>query len=199
MGPYTRSGDTGFSALPGPGGRRVRKDDARFAALGTIDELNAMVGLCLSEARRVRHAFISERLAEFQQDLLGVGSVLAAVAAEGEPPLRLAPAAVEQMEADINRIAGELPRLEHFVLPGGSELACRLHVARALARRAERTAVVALEASGKAQSGGDRGQASTGSQAAMILRYLNRLSDVLFALARLANRDGGQEEQVWTP
>jgi cob(I)alamin adenosyltransferase len=200
---YSGSGDGGFARLPGPAGN-ARKDDARFAALGTIDELNATIGLCAAEARRTNRGPICQTLCGVQEDLLRLGAVFAAVSSGGEAPLRLGGGEVERMEKEIDRISAELPELTHFVLPGGCELAARLHAARTVARRAERAAVAALNptAPGEPRAGARRGGAGQdpgGSQTLPVLTYLNRLSDLLFTLARLANHQAGEGDAVWTP
>ncbi len=176
---HTKDGDGGFTDLPD---RRVRKDAPLPAALGALDELNATVGRCLAEANRINHVFIREALLPVQGELLAAGADLAA--AGGQP--RLDPAAVERMERDVDSIRADLPELKHFILPAGGELACRLHLARAVARRAERDVVAALDP-------------QPGAAPPAVLRYLNRLSDLLFALARLANRDADEPDAIWTP
>lgn len=181
---YTRSGDEGFSRLRDGG--PVRKDDPRFAALGAVDELNVWVGLSLAEARRVKGDPIVEALSAVQQELFSVGAMLAAAGAGGASGAQLDPAAVARMEEQIDRICAELPELGHFILPGGCELAGRLHAARAVAHRAERALVAAVNPTGPGQP-------------SLILRYVNRLSDLLFALGRLANHDAGVGEVIWKP
>ncbi len=169
---YTKSGDGGFASLPGAG-EKVRKDDPRFSAVGSLDELNAAVGFCLAEARRVRDASVVDALGPVQAELFSVGAV---------PPAPL-DAAVARMEKRIDAICGELPELKDFILPGGCELACRLHLARTIARRAERAVVAALDL-----------RDDEPHEASDALRYLNRLSDLLFALARQANHNVGESE-----
>ena len=139
---YTGKGDGGFTDSPGG---RARKDAAGPAAVGTLDELNAAVSLCLAEANRVNHVFIREALLPLQGELLAVGVDLAAALAASCPPPRLPAGAVSRLERDIDTLCGELPELKSFILPGGSELAARLHLARTIARRAERAAVTALD------------------------------------------------------
>lgn len=191
---YTRTGDKGFTLLPGPEGARplrVRKDDARLAALGEVDELNAVIGLCVGEAVRAQHAVIRKALTNVQKELLRVGAVLAAVVAGRKPEVRLRQTSVSRLEKQMDAIGRELPELKHFVLPGGCELAARLHLARAVARRAERTVVTMMNLAGRASK--------KDSPAAVVARYLNRLSDFMFALTRLANRDAGLGDAVWHP
>lgn len=177
---YTRTGDSGETALFGGG--RVGKDHPRVAAYGTVDELNAVVGWALT---CVRDSRIQERLGLVQHDLLAVGSELATPpppsggrrpATPGIPTER-----VGEMEGWIDEAASELAPLREFILPGGSEGAAALHVARTVCRRAER-AVVALGVEG-------------GSGVAV--RYLNRLSDLLFVFARLENRRAATPDVTW--
>jgi len=170
---------------------RLRKDDPRLAALGTIDELNAAVGLCVVEARRQNSARLAGALERAQGNLLRVGAMLAAIAAGAQPSVRLGTAAVTRMEKRIDAIWRRLGELKQFILPGGCELSARLHLARAVARRAERAAVAAIDVSQHSKR--------SGADAAIAAKYLNRLSDFLFALARQANQDCGQADQVWEP
>lgn len=181
MAAQRRSGDGGYTQLPGPAGGRLRKDAPILTALGTLDELNAAVGQCLTEAYRINHVFIRETLGPIQAELLAAGADLAGGAAG-----RLAPASAERIQRETGSICADLPELKHFVLPGGSELAGRLHQARAIARRAERDVVAAL----KPKSTADAPPA---------VAYLNRLSDLLFALGRVANRDAGEGDTTCTP
>jgi len=191
---YTRTGDKGFTLLPGPDGSgelRVRKDDPRMAAFGALDELNAAVGLCRAEAERAGSKRIQRALASVQDVLFRAGAVLTAVGVGGTPSVRLTPQAVKALEKTIDEIQKALPALKHFVCPAGCELSARLHLARAVARRAER-AVVAAVGPGRQGRGSDRALA-------VAVQYLNRLSDALFALARQANHDAGRGDDPWTP
>jgi cob(I)alamin adenosyltransferase len=140
---------------------------------------------------RTEHAVIRKALTTIQKELLRVGAVLAAVVGGRRPEVRLRQSSVARLEKQMDAICGELPELKHFVLPGGCELAARLHLARVVARRAERTVVTMMNLAGRA--------GRKDSPAAVVARYLNRLSDFLFALARLANRDAGLEDAVWKP
>ncbi len=191
---YTRTGDRGFTLLPGPdggGSLRLRKDDPRLVALGELDEFNAQLGLCLAEARRCEHVTIVQALEKMQRNLFRVGSIFSALAAGGTPPVRLGPAEVARVEKQIDGILTRLPRVRSFLLPGGCELAARLHVARTLARRAERAVIGGLEISQHSERASRPGRS--------ICKYLNRLSDLLFALARLANHDADAREETWKP
>lgn len=173
---YTRTGDGGETECGD--GRRVSKSDPRVAALGEIDELNAQVGLCLSACSASEHGEVAEMLRPVQGELCAVSAGLGpGGAAEANET------GVARMEGQIDSICKKLGPLKQLVLPGGCEAACRLHVARAVCRRAERAAVACAEGGGAVPAG--------------VLRYLNRLSDLLFALARLANRGAKGAEQTW--
>ena len=160
---YTRGGDKGETSLGD--GSRVSKLDPRIAALGDVDELNSLLGL-------------AGGLDRIQNELFDLGADLSVPYAGNEARLRVTDGAVERLEREIDDTNETLPELKSFVLPGGSERAARLYLARAVCRRAER-AVLAVE--------------DTNPLAAV---YLNRLSDLLFVLARAAN---GGEEPLWKP
>lgn len=181
---YTRKGDTGETSLYG--GDRVSKSHARVEAYGTVDELNSVLGLAVA---RLPDALADwrEPLAAIQADCFTVGAILASPRAAGERPAHipdLPDDCVAEMEAWIDRLDEELEPLRAFVLPGGSEPAAALHVARAVCRRAERR-VVALAAEEEVDP--------------VVLRYLNRLGDLLFTLARAANRGTGTDDVEWHP
>jgi cob(I)alamin adenosyltransferase len=175
---YTRGGDAGETSLGD--GARVSKLDARIAAFGTVDEVNAAVGVvlageCTNEIRKA--------LERVQNELFDVGADLS-VPLEYEGRLRVTQPQVDALERDCDRFNADLPELKSFVLPGGTEAAAHLHVARAACRRAEREAIAAAGSVGVSQ---------------LVLVYLNRLSDLLFILARAANAGGGREEPLWRP
>jgi cob(I)alamin adenosyltransferase len=190
---YTRTGDDGTTGLIGGG--RVRKCDPRIECTGTVDELNAGIGLAAGalaggggggagaaagEAERVA------QLRQVQNDLFVIGSHLAT---PDESPHRSSlPALDEQMvtrlEMQIDAAESQLPRLRNFILPGGSDAAARLHLARTVCRRAERRLV---------EFSLDR------PVPGIVLTYLNRLSDWLFVQARLANRLAGVDDVPWRP
>ncbi|MGA2266118.1 MAG: cob(I)yrinic acid a,c-diamide adenosyltransferase [Phycisphaerae bacterium] len=172
-------GDTG----PGDG-RRVRKSDPAVAALGDLDELNVHVGLCLQGALADGHKDIVAALEPLQAELCTLAAHLGGMGTTFDG------SAVARLERQIDAAWAELPPLEKLILPRGCELACRLHVARTVCRRAER-AIVAL-----ADAGAGAGTASK-KVPPEVLRYLNRLSDLLFALARLANHYAGTGEETW--
>jgi cob(I)alamin adenosyltransferase len=175
---YTRGGDAGQTSLGD--GARVSKLDARIAAFGTVDEVNAALGVvlagdCPDDLRDV--------LARVQNELFDVGADLS-VPMEHEARLRVSQLQVDALERDCDRFNEELPELKSFILPGGTETAAQLHVARAACRRAEREAIAA---------------AGTVDVNPLVLVYLNRLSDLLFILARAANAAAGSDEPLWRP
>jgi cob(I)alamin adenosyltransferase len=178
---YTRTGDTGETGLFGGG--RVPKDDARVDAYGEIDELNAAVGWARASAPAPD---IDSHLEAIQSQLFTVGSVLATPLdskARAHIPT-LQPEWVKQMETAIDGYDRELPLLKQFILPGGSAPAAALHLARCICRRAERR-VVALHRENLVES--------------EVVTYLNRLSDFLFTLARVANLRAGLSDVPWRP
>jgi len=175
---YTRSGDDGNSGLVD--GSRAKKSDPRFAAIGDVDEANAAVGLAIAHLSATAPA--RALLQGVQNDLFDVGADLA-TPGDVEGSLRITAAATERLETAIDTLTAELGPLTSFVLPGGADAAARLHLARTIVRRAERT-VVAL--------------ADSQPPNPEILRYLNRLSDLLFQLARDQN-DHGASDVLWTP
>lgn len=181
---YTRTGDGGETGLFGGG--RVPKDHPRVIAYGEIDELNALLGVAL--AALVYHD-LRATLTRVQADLFVIGADLATPHSAGDqvgqkPVTRLAADSVRALEEAIDRYSEGLPELRHFILPGGSLAGAVIHLARATCRRAER-AVVALAR-----------QEAIGTP---ILPYLNRLSDLLFVLARVANHRAGEPEHPWQP
>ncbi|MEX2582933.1 MAG: cob(I)yrinic acid a,c-diamide adenosyltransferase [Gemmatimonadota bacterium] len=180
---YTRTGDAGETGLFGGG--RVPKDDLRVDAYGEVDELNAVVGLAAVAAETSAAASTLERLRAIQEDLFAIGAHLATPATGGKaadhlPPLPLG--RIEEMEAWMDEAGERLPPLRNFLLPGGTESAARFHLARTVCRRAERR-VLTLHRHSPVESG--------------ILVYLNRLSDLLFTFARLANHLEGREDVPW--
>lgn len=187
---YTKTGDDGTTGLGD--GSRVEKTDARVEAYGCVDEANAALGLCVVEAGREtanRHAgAIRDLLVSIQNDLFDVGADLCCPRAPEEATgsrLRVTEAQTARLEAAIDEHNERLKPLNSFVLPGGSPLASALHVARTVVRRAERCTSGLLA----------RQETTTNSET---LRYLNRLSDLLFVLARVANDDGAKDVK-WVP
>lgn len=182
---YTRTGDDGTTGLASGG--RVRKDDPRVEAYGCVDECNAALGVAIVSARRT-DAALAKLLESLQHDLFDCGADLATPIEPGEAPgskLRIVESQTRRLEALIDEHNGPLGTLASFVLPGGSEVSAHLHVARTMARRAER-ACVALHS---------REPRGTSLEA---LRYLNRLSDLLFVLARWGN-GRGKDDVLWKP
>jgi cob(I)alamin adenosyltransferase len=170
---YTRGGDRGETSLGD--GSRVSKLDPRVRAYGDVDELNSVVGwaaVVVGDAR----------LARIQNELFDLGADLSVPYEHGDGKLRIDQAAVDALERDCDEVNAGLPELRSFVLPGGSEATARLHVARAVCRRAERAVLAAAE------------ECPLNPLAAV---YLNRLSDLLFILARAANPPGA--EPLWRP
>lgn len=176
---YTRGGDSGETSLGD--GTRVRKDALRVAAYGTVDEANAAIGIARLHADSAEDAI----LARIQNDLFDLGADLCRPEDGGSAGerLRVSAAQVARLEAEIDLLNTDLAPLESFVLPGGSPSSAHLHLARTIARRAERL-VVALAA-----------VEPINPQA---VKYLNRLSDLLFVLARHRN-DKGTGDVLWTP
>jgi len=163
---YTRGGDKGQTSLGD--GSRISKLDPRVAAIGDVDELNSLVGL-------------AGGLDRIQNELFDLGADLSVPYAGNEDRLRVGQEAVERLEQEIDEANAALPELKSFVLPGGSERAAQLFLARAVCRRTER-AVLAVP--------------DTNPLAAV---YVNRLSDLLFVLARAANAEAGVDGPLWRP
>ncbi|ACI91892.1 ATP:cob(I)alamin adenosyltransferase [Afipia carboxidovorans OM5] len=179
---YTRTGDDGTTAL-GSGERRP-KYDLRVTAIGTVDETNAALGV--ARLHLGGDARLDAMLGRVQNDLFDLGADLTVPAREGKAErLRVLPAQVERLERDIDTLNEHLAPLTSFILPGGSAAAAHLHVARTICRRAERL-VVELAA----KDGEVVGEA--------VVRYLNRLSDLLFVAARVANHNGS-DDVLWVP
>ena len=173
---YTRAGDTGETSLGD--GSRTSKLDCRIGAFGTVDELNAHIGVVVAGDVGERMRPVLQRV---QNDLFDVGADLS-VPYGVTDRLRIGQAQIDRLERDCDEFNAALPPLRSFVLPGGTQAAARLHVARTVCRRAERDALAAsqeLELN------------------PLVLVYLNRLSDLLFILARAAN--AGDAEPLWRP
>jgi cob(I)alamin adenosyltransferase len=170
---YTRGGDGGETSLGD--GSRTSKLDPLVRAYGEVDELNSLLGWA-------QVVVDDPRLARIQNELFDLGADLSVPYSEGDGRLRVDQASIDRLEADCDGANAPLPELRSFVLPGGSEASARLHVARAVCRRAEREVLAA---------GGSR------PVNPLAPVYLNRLSDLLFVLARAANAGG--EEPLWLP
>lgn len=178
---YTKSGDGGETGLGD--GSRVPKDSGRVEAYGQVDELNSVLGLVVASCPDCPESAL---LHTIQNDLFDVGADLCVPPTEGEQPgkaLRVTAAQSERLEKAIDRLNESLQPLRSFVLPGGTPLAGYLHLARTVCRRAERSVVTLMRAE---------------TVNANVLIYLNRLSDLLFVLARVAN-DGGKGDVLWVP
>ncbi len=173
---YTRTGDDGKTSLVGGG--RVSKHAKRPSAYGEVDELNSVLGM----ARLHCDQETDSQLARIQNDLFDLGADLATID-EKKPALRITQEQVTRIEKEIDRINDGLDALNSFILPGGTALAAWLHLARTVARRAERhmTELASIEPVN-----------------APALHYINRLSDLLFVMARHAN-DGGKKDILWVP
>lgn len=177
---YTRRGDAGETDLFG--GPRVGKDDLRVEAYGAVDELNACLGLCRAASE---HDDLREMLEDIQSRLFDLGGALATPSAahrekSGVPEPQ--PEDVARLEAHIDALEGELAPLERFILPGGGVASGHFHVARTVCRRAERRAVALARADEVPEPS---------------MRYLNRLSDLLFVMARVENRRAGIDDLEW--
>ena len=169
---YTRGGDAGQTSLGD--GTRVSKLDPRVVANGEVDELNSLVGW----AAVVAEGEFAETLARVENELFDLGADI--TVPTDEAGLRVTQGQIDRLEADCDRFNEPLPELKSFVLPGGTELAARLFVARAVCRRAERSVIAA-------------------GASPLVCVYLNRLSDLLFILARAANAAAGHAETLWKP
>ena len=190
---YTKSGDRGDTMLAS--GDKVRKYSPRIEAYGTVDELNACIGMIRTEvAREPRRTGaevvldeIDTQLARIQQELFDLGAELATpAAADGEAKLKVEDRHVTRLETELDAWNDPLPPLKSFVLPGGGPVGTTCHLARTICRRAERRAVELSDADGETV----RPEA---------VRYLNRLSDYLFVLGRAAALRLGDQEVLWTP
>ncbi|HJQ51093.1 MAG TPA: cob(I)yrinic acid a,c-diamide adenosyltransferase [Gaiellaceae bacterium] len=163
---YTRGGDKGKTSLGD--GSRISKLDPRIAAMGDVDELNSLLGLVGG-------------LDRIQNELFDLGADLSVPVEGHEDRLRVTHDAVERLEEEIDKTNATLPDLKSFVLPGGSQRAAQLFLARAVCRRAERAVLAVSDAN------------------PLVAVYLNRLSDLLFVRARAANAEAGVEEPLWRP
>ena len=169
---YTRTGDDGTTGLGD--GTRVPKDDARVEAYGTVDELNSVIGMLLAEGPA---ADIAKCLTRVQHELLDLGGELCIPGHTA-----ISAAHIERLEKELDGFNADLPPLKEFILPGGSRTAAACHLARTVCRRAERRSYTLSK------------QASVNPEA---LRYLNRLSDLLFVIARVISRNDKGSEVLW--
>lgn len=177
---YTKTGDDGTTSLIG--GDRVQKDDKQVAAYGEIDELNAYLGLCRVVAAEKGSTDVVQRLEQIQNILFEIGSILATKKAwKGMP--EILESDVVKLENWIDELDEGLPELKNFILPGSDPLSAHFHVARATCRRAER-ALIELHLREKISE--------------KILTYINRLSDLLFTMARFVAYSSGSQDLLWT-
>jgi len=182
---YTRKGDKGKTFLAN--GKRVLKSDLRVKCLGTIDEFNSMLGVVLAEVQKSKvktqncNSKLKIELEKIQNDLLDIGSNLAhpKLASQGLALQKR----VKEFEDFIDRMTAGMPKLSNFILPGGGKTGAMLHFARAICRRAERR-IVELKNKEKIDKN--------------IIIYFNRLSDLLFTMARFANFKGKKKERIWS-
>ncbi len=176
---YSRTGDLGETGLYG--GPRVGKDTARIEALGTIDELNALLGLVRAEALAGPLDALVERV---QHELFAIGAELATPDPVAHRTRAIGPAHIKALEVEIERLASGLAPLDGFILPGGSRAGAGLHLARTVCRRAERRLVRLV-------------REAPGEVSLVLMAYLNRLADLLFVLARTANAQAGVLDIAW--
>lgn len=181
---YTRRGDKGQTSLVG--GQRVPKDDLRIECFGTVDELNACIGLaCVHAVMDGRLKQLADILKRVQHELFNLGSVLATMPEDvGPKQPRITAVEIELLEREIDEMNAALPPLRSFVLPGGTELNARLHLCRTICRRAERMAVRLFQ---------------QGGSTPFAVEYLNRLSDALFVWSRWTNLQLDIPEVLWSP
>ena len=174
---YTRAGDKGRTALFG--GKRVLKSDGRVDTYGTIDELNSVLGLVVALLSH-KHQVIKKELEKIQHDLFEIGSYLANP--EAEPVKRLI-TRVKEFEDIIDSQTKKMPELRNFILPGGGKAGASLHQARTVCRRAERRLVALMQ---------------TEEIDEHLVKYINRLSDLLFSSARFVNQKEKKKETIWS-
>ncbi|MCW5963661.1 MAG: cob(I)yrinic acid a,c-diamide adenosyltransferase [Bryobacterales bacterium] len=185
---YTKSGDEGMTSLVN--GRRVAKNHPRIEAYGTVDELNAHLGLAAASLAELHASYpglqrLAKILLRVQHELFNLGSLLATDPAHLHPKQpRITDADVAMLEAEMDELNAELPELNSFVLPGGSRVNAELHVCRTICRRAERLS---------------NGLAQNEEVHPEVMRYLNRLSDALFVWSRWVNTAMGIPEVLWNP
>lgn len=179
---YTRTGDKGETGLLG--GERVPKDHPRILAIGAVDELNAAIGVARRHLSANPESFaeINQLLVDVQHQLFDCGAELGNPTGTRRDSPLIAAATITQLEQAIDRFAAALPPLREFIVPGGSPAAAQLHVARCVCRRAEQALVML---------------GRTETLRAELMQYLNRLSDLLFVLARAANQAAGVADVPW--
>ena len=180
---YTRTGDNGETSLIG--GTRISKGSIRIDICGEVDELNSFVGLARTRAALQDRSPINEYLVQIQNELFELGSILASPPVTEETGhLEISQGQIDRIEEWIDSLTSGLPELQSFVLPGGSELNAALHICRTVCRRVERK-VLSLSRADRLTHG--------------VLPYLNRLSDLFFAMARYESHICGIQEYLWEP
>jgi len=181
---YTKTGDTGKTCQID--GEMVSKASPRIEAVGTVDELSSHLGLCTSGAGKENLQNLADVLVKIQNELFTIGAQLASAGTPlfGTLGDTIDNTSIKWMEKQIDDGMKSVGELTEFILPGGTELAARFHVTRTVSRRAERTVVSLIESGIEIRP--------------IILQYLNRLGDLLFVFARLANKQGGFKDVVWT-
>jgi cob(I)alamin adenosyltransferase len=180
---YTKTGDRGETSLIG--GERTGKDDLRIEAYGTIDELNASLGLAIAHLPQVSFEDVRAELVAIQRELFAIGSELASISEKTSRGITVVPVdadAVASLEKLIDLYDNELPALRNFILPGGRIPTSALHLARTICRRAERS-IIALT-----------NEYDVNPE---LIKYINRLSDLLFTIARLTNARLDIPDQIW--
>jgi len=192
---YTRTGDEGMTGLSNFS--RTRKTDPRIEAYADVDEANSAIGVAVSLAQNEFDTETLEMLSQIQNDLFDLGADLSNPLNEHYEyePLRVGAEWIDALEAEIDKYNSQLDKLDSFILPGGSGLAAGLHLARTVVRRAERATWHAIEAYGTEPA---KKGAADGGVSVLAARYLNRLSDLLFVLARYANLKHGGDVK-WVP
>ena len=175
---YTKTGDEGLTSLFG--GARVPKDDLRIRTYGTFDELNAVLGMAITQLPLDSSTLAC--LSRLQSELFQLGSELATPPGKGNPRDWLDEGQVQSLEAEIDEMETHLPKLKNFILPGGASAAATLHLARTVCRRAERDLIQLNRVT---------------PQRSIILQYVNRLSDYLFVTARYVNWKAGVVDVPW--
>ncbi len=176
---YTKTGDTGKTSLLG--GKRVSKADLRIDAYGTVDELNAFIGLLRDQEINYKREYLMK---EVQDRLFTIGSVLASEPGKSVKHPDLHEEDLDVLEKEIDQMEALLPPLRNFVLPGGHQVVSFCHLARTVCRRTERCIIALMEVEEVDE---------------IIIKYLNRLSDYLFVLGRLISKELGIEEVTWKP
>ena len=200
MGIYTRTGDGGETGLQG--GRRVSKSDARIMAYGAVDEANCLLGLAAASGagNGGSDGGLDGLVRRLQDELFAVGADLSDPDPLNPAAVRIAPADVSRLEGDIDRLDAGLAPLSTFVIPGGTRLAALLHLARAAVRRAE-AHMAAVAAPRRIPNGAGLPAAAAAADAEYVnphcMSYVNRLSDLLFTMARAANSASGTPDVPW--